>query len=163
MGRVHKFGDNIDTDVIVPGKYLNTSNPDELAKICMEGYQENYAACIQKGDFFVCGHNFGCGSSRQHAPVAIKGAGVTCLIGKSFARIFYRNAINLGLPVLECPEIVDITCEGDDLELSLEEGIITNLTKQKTFKFIPYPDSIMQIIQAGGLNRNYFELRRKGK
>ena len=155
MGKVHKFADNIDTDIICPGKYLNISDPRELAKICLAGYEQGYAKKISLGDVFVAGRNFGCGSSREHAPIAIRAAGVSCIIAESFARIFYRNAINIGLPVLESAEAVSGTDAGDDVEIQLADGIINNLTKGRVFHFIPYSSAIMKIIQAGGLERYY--------
>jgi len=155
MGKAHKFGHNIDTDLICPGKYLTLSEPAELAKVCLDGYEPGYAAKISEGDVFVAGRNFGCGSSREHAPVAIKAAGVTCVVADSFARIFYRNAINIGLPVLESPEAVAATDAGDDVVIDLMGGVIENKTKGLSFSFIPYSPKIMEIIQAGGLEGYY--------
>lgn len=155
MGKAHKFGNNIDTDLICPGKYLTLSEPSELAKVCLEGYEPGYAKKITEGDVFVAGSNFGCGSSREHAPVAIKAAGVACVIADSFARIFYRNAINIGLPVLESPEAAAATEPGDDVVVDLLGGVIENKTKGQKFSFIPYSSKIMEIIQAGGLEGYY--------
>lgn len=161
MGKVHKFGDNIDTDVIVPGKYLSLQTDEELAKICLDGYEPNYAEKISDGDVFVCGRNFGCGSSREHAPIAIKAAGVRCIIGASFARIFYRNAINIGLPVLEAPEAAEAIQAGDDVDIDLEQGIIADKTSGQSFHFAPFPPQILGIVQAGGLEA-YYKQNRKG-
>ena len=127
-GRVHKFGANVDTDVIIPARYLNLNTPEELAPHCLEGVDPEFAGRVQPGDIIVAETNFGCGSSREHAPLAIRGAGVSCVVAKSFARIFYRNAINLGLPILECPEAVDGSDPGDELAVELETGTIRNLT-----------------------------------
>ena len=150
-GRAFKFGDDIDTDQIIPARYLNTSDPKELARHCMEDADPTFASKVQKGDFIVAGKNFGCGSSREHAPLSIKAAGVSAVIAKSFARIFFRNAINIGLPILECPEAVDDIEEGDILEVDLEKGIIKNVTKNKEYKAKPYPKDILEIINSGGL------------
>jgi 3-isopropylmalate/(R)-2-methylmalate dehydratase small subunit len=143
-GRVWKYGDNVDTDAIIPARYLNISTPEELALHCMEDIDVSFAGSVQPGDIIVGGENFGCGSSREHAPLAIKGAGVSCVIAKSFARIFYRNGINVGLPILECPESVEETEQGDQLTVDLESGTITNRTS-------PFPAFIMRVIQIGGL------------
>jgi 3-isopropylmalate/(R)-2-methylmalate dehydratase small subunit len=150
-GKAHKFGANVDTDAIIPARYLNVSEPDELAKYCMEGIDPEFIKKIQPGDIIVADSNFGCGSSREHAPVAIKAAGISCVIARSFARIFFRNAINIGLPLLECGEAVDETDAGDVLEVDLAAGKITNVTKNKTFVAESYPDFMMGIINAGGL------------
>lgn len=150
-GKVIKYGDNVDTDVIIPARYLNTSDPGELAKHCMEDLDPTFVGRIQKGDIMVGGLNFGCGSSREHAPIAIKASGVACVVAKTFARIFYRNAINIGLPIVECPECAEEAEEGDKLGLDLEKGIIVNYNKEKTYKIEPFPEFIQQIIQAGGL------------
>ncbi|MDI6706679.1 MAG: 3-isopropylmalate dehydratase small subunit [Bacillota bacterium] len=157
MGNVFKFGDNIDTDVIVPGKYLNMSDPEALAKICMEGYEFDFASKIKKGDIFVAGKNFGCGSSREHAPISIRWAGVACVIAESFARIFYRNAINIGLPVLESPEAVRAIGPEDTVSVDLTKGVIVNKSKNETYHFVPFPSTVMEIIKAGGLNKQYFQ------
>ena len=150
-GRVHKFGANVNTDVIIPARYLNISDPDELAKHCMEDVDPEFLARIEPGDIIVAATNFGCGSSREHAPMAIKACGVSCVIGQSFARIFFRNAINIGLPVLECTEAVDETEPGDILEVDLVKGQINNISRNKTFLASPYPEFMMGIVNAGGL------------
>ena len=150
-GTVWKYGDNVDTDVIIPARYLNVSTPEELARHCMEDIDAEFAGAVQPGDIIVAGENFGCGSSREHAPLAIKGAGVACVIARSFARIFYRNSINVGLPILECPEAVEETEKGDRLTVDLEAGIITNLRTGRIYRTSPFPAFIMEIIQAGGL------------
>jgi len=151
VGVAWKFGDNIDTDVIIPACYLNVSTAEELARHCLEGVAPSFASEVRPGDVIVTGENFGCGSSREHAPLAIKGCGVDCVIARSFARIFYRNAINTGLPILECPEVVQETEQGDRLEVDLQEGTITNLTKGRGYVIPPFPPFVMGIIQAGGL------------
>ena len=150
-GTVHKFGANVDTDVIIPARYLNISEPPELAKHCMEGIAPDFLKKVNKGDIIVATTNFGCGSSREHAPIAIKAAGISCVIAASFARIFFRNAINIGLPLLECKEATEQTDSGDILEVELESGRIRNVTKSKTFQAEPYPKFMMEIIAAGGL------------
>jgi 3-isopropylmalate/(R)-2-methylmalate dehydratase small subunit len=150
-GRVHKYGANINTDIIIPARYLNTTDPEELAKHCMEDLDADFAARVRPGDIIVADTNFGCGSSREHAPVSIRAAGVGAVIAKTFARIFYRNAINLGLPILECPEAVDGSEAGDELEVELETGAIRNLTRGTTFQAKPYPDFMLELMQAGGL------------
>jgi 3-isopropylmalate/(R)-2-methylmalate dehydratase small subunit len=150
-GRVHRFGANIDTDVIIPAHYLSMYTPEELAPHCMEGADREFAKRVQPGDIIVAETNFGCGSSREHAPLAIRGAGVGCIVAKSFARIFYRNAINLGLPILECPEAVDGSDPGDELAVELESGIIRNLTKETRFRAKPYPEFMLELLAAGGL------------
>ncbi len=150
-GKAFKFGDNIDTDLIIPARYLNTSDPDELVKHCMEDADPNWIKKVKKGDFIVAGENFGCGSSREHAPVSIKAAGVSAVIAKSFARIFYRNAINIGLPILESPDAAKNIKEGDEIEVDLAKGIIRNITKNMSFKAQPFPEFMQKIIEAGGL------------
>ena len=150
-GKVHKYGANVDTDAIIPARYLNLSEPDELAQHCMEDFDAGFLKNVQPGDIIVADTNFGCGSSREHAPVAIKAAGVSCVIAQSFARIFFRNAINIGLPLLECPEAVAGTEAGDTLEINLASGQISNLTRNKTFIAKPYPEFMMGIIGVGGL------------
>ncbi len=150
-GKVWKYGDHVDTDSIIPARYLNVSTPEELAKHCMEDIDPGFASASQPGDIIVAGENFGCGSSREHAPLAIKGAGVACVIAKSFARIFYRNAINIGLPILECPEAVEETVSGDQLMVNLQSGTITNLRTGRIYHNPAFPDFVMAIIQAGGL------------
>jgi len=150
-GKVHKYGANVDTDVIIPGIYLTLTEPGELAKHCMEGIDSEFAQKVEKGDIIVAGTNFGCGSSREHAPIAIKASGISCVIAKSFARIFFRNAINIGLPLLECPQAAEESEAGDILELELSSGKIRNITKGKNFQAKPYPDFMLQLISAGGL------------
>ncbi|MCS7191866.1 MAG: 3-isopropylmalate dehydratase small subunit [Armatimonadetes bacterium] len=150
-GTAHKFGDNIDTDIIIPARYLVTTDPQELAKHCMEPIAPDFSKRAKEGDIIVAGENFGCGSSREHAPLAIKGLGVSCIVAKSFARIFYRNAFNIGLPVLECPEAVDEIISGDELEVDIETGEIRNLTKGKTYKAMPIPPFMREILDSGGL------------
>jgi 3-isopropylmalate/(R)-2-methylmalate dehydratase small subunit len=150
-GTVWKYGDNVDTDVIIPARYLNVSTLVELAQHCMEDIDTSFADAVQSGDIIVGGENFGCGSSREHAPLAIKGAGVSCVVAKSFARIFYRNAINIGLPILECPEAVEETGKGDRLVVDLIAGTIANERTGRTYQTSPFPDFIMEIVQAGGL------------
>ncbi|MFC1924456.1 3-isopropylmalate dehydratase small subunit [Chloroflexota bacterium] len=150
-GIVHKFGANVDTDAIIPASYLNTSDPSDLAKHCMEGIDQEFVARIHPGDIIVAGANFGCGSSREHAPLAIKAAGISCVIAKSFARIFFRNAINIGLPILECAEAVEETQPDDVLDVELARGEIRNLTSNKLFQAKPYPEFMLELISAGGL------------
>ena len=150
-GKVHKYGADVDTDAIIPAHYLNISKPEELAKHCMEDIDLDFVTKVQPGDFIVATTNFGCGSSREHAPLAIKAAGISCVIAKSFARIFFRNAINIGLPILECDEAVEGTDSGDILEVDLARGEIKNLTKNRLFQAKPYPDFMLELISAGGL------------
>ncbi|MGQ9572578.1 MAG: 3-isopropylmalate dehydratase small subunit [Dehalococcoidia bacterium] len=150
-GRVHKYGANVDTDVIIPARYLNLNTPEELAPHCMEDIDAQFAQRVRPGDVIVAETNFGCGSSREHAPLAIKGVGASCVIAKSFARIFYRNAINIGLPILECADAVDSSEAGDELAVELATGDIRNLTKGSDFKAKPYPDFMLELVQAGGL------------
>jgi 3-isopropylmalate dehydratase small subunit len=150
-GKAWRFGDNIDTDVIIPARYLMTTDPAELAKHCMEDLDPSFAGKVQAGDVIVGGNNFGCGSSREHAPIAIKGAGVSVVIANSFARIFYRNAINIGLPILECPEAVAAVQAGDTLRVDLASGRIDDVTTGQSFQAQSYPESILRIIAAGGL------------
>jgi 3-isopropylmalate/(R)-2-methylmalate dehydratase small subunit len=150
-GRVHKYGANVDTDAIIPARYLNINDPAELAKHCMEDIDEGFAERVRPGDIIVATTNFGCGSSREHAPLCIKAAGVSCVIAGSFARIFYRNAINIGLPILECDDAVDKTDAGDEIEVELESGSIRNSTKGVTFQAKPYPDFMLELMRAGGL------------
>ena len=150
-GKAFIFGNNIDTDLMVPGKYLTLSKPEELANVCMAGISEEFASQIEKGDVFVAGSNFGCGSSREHAPISIKAAGVSCVIAASFARIFYRNAINIGLPVLESPIAAKSIREGDEVAVDMGNGRITNYTKNETYPFTPFPNFILDIFNAGGL------------
>jgi 3-isopropylmalate/(R)-2-methylmalate dehydratase small subunit len=150
-GQVHKYGTDVNTDVIIPARYLNTSDAQELAQHCMEDEDPEFVRRVRPGDIIVAGTNFGCGSSREHAPIAIKAAGVSCVIAKSFARIFYRNAINLALPVLECGEAVDGSESGDELEVDLESGAVRNLTRGTAFQAKPFPDFMLELLQAGGL------------
>ncbi len=150
-GKVHKFGDNIDTDVIIPARYLNTADHSELAKHCMEDIDKDFVNKVNKGDIIAAGYNFGCGSSREHAPIAIKAAGVSCVIASTFARIFYRNAINIGLPILECPEAAKDIKAGDEIEVDFDSGVIKNLTTGKSYSAEPFPEFIKDIISAGGL------------
>lgn len=150
-GKVIKYGDNIDTDVIIPARYLSTSVPAELAKHCMEDIDTSFVGRVQQGDIMVGGANFGCGSSREHAPVAIKASGISCVIAKDFARIFFRNAINIGLPILECPEASEDIDEGNEVSIDFDTGIITNVTKGKTYQAAAFPPFMQEIIAAGGL------------
>ena len=150
-GKVHKYGANVDTDAIIPARYLNVSESAELAKYCMEDIDEDFVNRVQPGDIIVATTNFGCGSSREHAPLAIKAAGVSCIIAESFARIFFRNAINIGLPLLECGEAVAQTKAGDTLEVDLSSGKIKNLAGGMVFTASPYPDFMAELISAGGL------------
>jgi len=161
-GHVWKFGDDVDTDVIIPARYLNTSDPKELAAHCMEDADPGFAQKVKRGDIIVAGKNFGCGSSREHAPLAIKGAGVSCVIAASFARIFYRNAVNIGLPILECPEAAAELESGDEVEVDLATGTIKNLSKSKTYHSAPFPAFMQEIIKARGLI-NYVRERMKNR
>jgi len=150
-GTVHRFGANVDTDVVMPGRYLSISDPGDLAKHCMEGIDPQFPDKVEPGDIIVASTNFGCGSSREHAPLAIKACGVSCIIAQSFARIFFRNAINIGLPLLECAAVVNETEAGDILEVDLLNGQINNISKSKAFTANPYPEFMMALINAGGL------------
>ena len=150
-GKVHKYGDNVDTDVIIPARYLNTPDAKELASHCMEDIDREFVNKVNEGDIMVGGFNFGCGSSREHAPLAIKTAGISCVIAKTFARIFYRNAINIGLPILECEAASDAIEDGDQVEIDFNTGVITNVTKSETYSAEPFPEFIQDIISAGGL------------
>jgi len=150
-GNALKFGADIDTDQIIPARYLNTSDPKELAKHCMEDADPQFINKIKPGDIIVADKNFGCGSSREHAPIAIKAAGISCVIAKSFARIFYRNSFNMGLPILECPDAVAATQEGDEVEVNMSTGEIVNLTKNKRFRSQPIPPFMQELINTGGL------------
>ena len=150
-GRVFKYGDNVDTDVIIPARYLNTSDPKELATHCMEDIDKEFAKNVKQGDIIVANKNFGCGSSREHAPIAIKESGVSCVIASTFARIFYRNAINIGLPILECDEAVKSIEAGDELEIDFDSGIIKNNTKNQEYQGEPFPEFMQNIINCGGL------------
>ena len=151
QGTAIKYGDNVDTDVIIPARYLNTIDKKELASHCMEDLDESFTKRVKQGDIMVAGNNFGCGSSREHAPIAIKESGISLVIARSFARIFYRNAINIGLAILECPEAVDGISEGDVVEADLDKGVIYDLTTGKEYKTQPFPEFIQSIITAGGL------------
>lgn len=153
-GTVHKYGDNVDTDVIIPARYLNTADHKELAAHCMEDIDPDFVRNVKDGDIIVANMNFGCGSSREHAPIAIKASGVSCVIASTFARIFYRNAINIGLPILECDEAAKDIENGDEVEVDFDTGVITDKTKGKTYKAEPFPDFIKDIINAGGLLRS---------
>ncbi|MGE5405553.1 MAG: 3-isopropylmalate dehydratase small subunit [Candidatus Saccharibacteria bacterium] len=151
-GMVYKFGADVDTDAIIPARYLNTSDPVELAKHCMEDSTDpDFPKKVKAGDIIVADKNFGCGSSREHAPIAIKAAGVSCVVAKSFARIFYRNSINIGLPILECPEAIDEINPGDELQVNLEQGQVKNLTTGKTYQAQPFPEFMQGIMDKGGL------------
>ncbi len=151
QGTVYKYGDNIDTDVIIPARYLNTQDAKELASHCMEDIDKTFITKVKAGDIMVGGENFGCGSSREHAPLAIKSAGVDCVIAKSFARIFYRNAINIGLPILECPAASEAIADGDTVAIDFDTGVITDVTTGAVFQAEPFPPFIQNIIQKGGL------------
>ena len=150
-GTVFKYGDNVDTDVIIPARYLNSSDPAELATHCMEDIDKDSIKTVKKGDIIVAEKNFGCGSSREHAPIAIKAAGVSCVIAETFARIFYRNAINIGLPIIECPEASRAIEAGDEVEVDFDSGIITDITKGTSFKGQAFPEFMQKIIDAEGL------------
>ena len=150
-GSVIKYGDNVDTDVIIPARYLNTIDKKELASHCMEDLDTTFVSRVKNGDIMVAGQNFGCGSSREHAPIAIKECGINCVIAKSFARIFYRNSINIGLGIVECPEAVDEISEGDVIEADMDNGIIYNKTTGKEYKTAPFPEFVQKIIENGGL------------
>ena len=150
-GIVFKYGDNVDTDVIIPARYLNSSDPAELAQHCMEDIDKDFVHKVKKGDIIVADKNFGCGSSREHAPIAIKAAGVSCVIADTFARIFYRNAINIGLPIIECPEAAAGISAGDEVEVDFDSGVITNVTKNTTFQGQAFPPFMQKIIAAEGL------------
>lgn len=151
QGKAFKFPDNVDTDVIIPARYLNTSDAKELTKHCMEDIDPKFINNVKPGDIIAAGYNFGCGSSREHAPLVIKTAGTGCVIAKSFARIFYRNAINIGLPILECPEAADAISAGDDVSVNFDTGVITDITTGKEFQAEPFPPFIQNIISKGGL------------
>ncbi len=150
-GTVHKYGDNVDTDVIIPARYLNTADHQELAAHCMEDIDIDFVKNVSSGDIMTAGQNFGCGSSREHAPIAIKASGISCVIAATFARIFYRNAINIGLPIMECPEAAADIEKGNEVEIDFDTGVITNITKGHSYKAQPFPDFIKEIIAEGGL------------
>lgn len=151
MGKVFKYGENVDTDVIIPARHLNTSDPDELARHCMEDIDAEFVNKVREGDIIVAGKNFGCGSSREHAPIAIKAAGVSCVIAPTFARIFYRNSFNTGLPILECEEAAQKINGGDEVEVDFKTGEIKNVTKGETYQAEPFPEFISRIIENEGL------------
>ena len=157
-GTVHKYGDNVDTDVIIPARYLNSSDPKELAKHCMEDIDKDFVNKVKTGDIMVANKNFGCGSSREHAPIAIKAAGVSCVIAETFARIFYRNAINIGLPIIECPEAAKEINAGDTVEIDFDSGLITDVTTGKSYKGQAFPPFMQKIIAAEGL-MNYINAK----
>ena len=150
-GRVFKYPDNVDADVIIPARYLNSSDAQELAKHCMEDIDQSFVSRVRPGDVMVAGWNFGCGSSREHAPLVIKTCGTGCVIAKSFARIFYRNAINIGLPILECPEAAEEISDGDEVQVNFDTGVISDLTTGKSYQAQPFPPFIQNIIKKGGL------------
>ncbi len=150
-GMVHKYGDNVDTDVIIPARYLNSSDPAELAKHCMEDIDADFVKNVKAGDIMVATKNFGCGSSREHAPIAIKAAGVSCVIAETFARIFYRNAINIGLPIVECKEASEEIKAGDEVEVNFDTGVITDITTGKSYQGQAFPEFMQKIIAAEGL------------
>ena len=150
-GNAWKYGDNIDTDIIIPARYLNTSDPEKLAKHCLEDKDEEFVEKVNEGDIIVAGENFGCGSSREHAPLAIKSTGVSCVIAKSFARIFYRNSINIGLPILESSKAVENISQGDKIKVETDSGKIINKTKNETYEAGGFPEFIQELIQANGL------------
>ena len=151
QGKVFKYGDNVDTDVIIPARYLNAPSPAELAKHCMEDIDADFVSNVKSGDIMVGGANFGCGSSREHAPISIRAAGISCVIAASFARIFYRNAINIGFPILECAEAAEMINAGDEVTVDFDTGVITDLTTGETFKATAFPAFINGIIENGGL------------
>ncbi len=151
QGKVHKYGDNVDTDVIIPARYLNTADHKELASHCMEDIDKDFINKVADGDIMVAGANFGCGSSREHAPIAIKASGISCVIASTFARIFYRNAINIGLAILECDEAAKGIDDGDNVSVDFDTGVITNVTKNETYQAEPFPEFIKDIINKGGL------------
>ena len=159
-GTVHKFGDNVDTDVIIPARYLNTASHKELAAHCMEDIDADFVNKVKEGDIMVAEKNFGCGSSREHAPIAIKASGISCVIASTFARIFYRNAINIGLPIIECPEAAKAIEAGDEVEIDFDSGKIFDRTKGTEFKGQPFPEFMQKLIAAGGLVK-YTNSKRK--
>lgn len=161
-GRVFKYGDNVDTDVIIPARYLNISNKTELTSHCMEDIDKEFIQKVKLGDIMAAGRNFGCGSSREHAPLVIKLSGISCIIAESFARIFYRNAVNIGLPILECPEAARAMADGDDVEVELASGRIKNITKGTTYQAESFPEFMQDIMKAGGLI-NYVSRKGEGQ
>ncbi|WP_294586861.1 3-isopropylmalate dehydratase small subunit [uncultured Ruminococcus sp.] len=150
-GTVHKYGDNVDTDVIIPARYLNTADHKELASHCMEDIDKDFVKNVKDGDIIVANMNFGCGSSREHAPIAIKASGISCVIASTFARIFYRNAINIGLPIIECEEAAEKIDNGDEVEIDFDSGVITNKTKNETYQGQSFPEFLINIINSNGL------------
>ncbi len=159
-GTVFKYGDNVDTDVIIPARYLNSSDPAELATHCMEDIDTEFVKKVKKGDIIVANKNFGCGSSREHAPISIKASGVSCVIAETFARIFYRNAINIGLPIIECPEAASVIEAGDEVEVNFDTGVITDITKNRSFQGQAFPEFMQKIIASEGLV-NYINKNKK--
>jgi len=162
-GKAFKFGDNVNTDEIIPARYLNTTKAEELARHCMEDADATFASRVRPGDIIVAGENFGCGSSREHAPISIKAAGVSAVIAKSFARIFYRNAINIGLPIFEAPDAAEAIEEGDDVEIDITSGTIINHRSGKKFSFEPFPQELQEIIASGGLMKFVQERLKSGQ
>jgi len=161
-GKVLKYKDNVDTDVIIPARYLNTSDPKELAAHCMEDIDKEFVKRVKSGDIMVAGKNFGCGSSREHAPIAIKESGISCIIAETFARIFYRNSINIGLPILECPQAAREIEDGDKVTVDIKSGEIVNVTKGKKYQAQPFPPFMMELMEVGGLI-NYVKAKIAGK
>ena len=161
-GFVHKYGDNVDTDVIIPARYLTTSVPSELAAHCMEDLDSGFVTGVQPGDYIVAGENFGCGSSREHAPIAIKASGIRCVIAASFARIFYRNSIDIGLPIIECPAAAKAIRDGDEVAVNLDTGVIEDKTTGESFTAAPFPPFIQKIIAVGGIE-NFLREKIAGK
>jgi len=159
-GRVLKYGSNVDTDVIIPARYLNSSDPKELAAHCIEDIDSEFSQKVKAGDIMVAGRNFGCGSSREHAPIAIKASGIACIIAETFARIFYRNAINIGLPIMECPEAAKDIEDGDEVKVDVNTGVIENITRGRSYQAAPFPEFMQEIIKADGLI-NYVREREK--
>jgi len=151
VGKVFKYGDNVDTDVIIPARYLNSSDPKELAEHCMEDIDKDFVKAVEQGDIIVADKNFGCGSSREHAPLAIKASGISCVIAKSFARIFYRNAINIGLPIMECAEAAEKIKAGDKISVDFSAGKINNITMNEVYIALPFPEFMQNMIKCGGL------------
>ena len=156
-GLVHKYGDNVDTDVIIPARHLNTQDHKELASHCMEDIDKEFVNKVKEGDIMVAGDNFGCGSSREHAPIAIKASGISCVIATTFARIFYRNSINIGLPILECKEASEKIEAGDEVSVDFNTGVITNVTKGETYQALPFPEFMKDIMAKGGLMKSLTE------
>ena len=154
QGLVHKYGDNVDTDVIIPARYLNVADMKELSVHCMEDIDADFVNKVKEGDIMVAGDNFGCGSSREHAPIAIKASGISCVIATTFARIFYRNSINIGLPILECPEASEAIEAGNEVAIDFDSGVITNVTTGETYQAQPFPEFIKEIMAKGGLMKS---------